>query len=137
MIEGEGSSREDYTMTIKDEDVHCQQKGFILYVQHESLSKDNEDNNSCDCQYSVKLRRCMVDQSCGDVHCQQKGFILYVQHESLSKDNEDNNSCDCQYSVKLRRCMVDQSCGELCYSLYQYVESIADNVEWRYCEIEF
>ena len=37
----------------------------------------------------------------------------------------------------LRRCMVDQSCGELCYSLYKYVESITNNVEWRYCEIEF
>ena len=90
-MKDDGSTRVDYTMTIKEEDIQCQ----------------------------------------------QNGYILHVQHESLSDEEEDDNSCDCQDSMYLKQCMIDQSCGGLCFSVYKHVESIADNVDWRYCEIEF
>ena len=36
-------------MTIKDNDVTCERKGFLLYGQHAVISDDN-DNNACGCR---------------------------------------------------------------------------------------
>ena len=61
-------------MTIKDDDVTCERKGFILYGQHAVISDDNDDDtNVCSCgshsPYQVEvvdsgLSECKSDQEC-------------------------------------------------------------------------
>ena len=61
-------------MTIKDDDVKCERKGFILYGQHSVTSDDNDDDtNVCVCgahsPYQVEvedsgLNECKSDQEC-------------------------------------------------------------------------
>ena len=66
--------RPDYTITIKDETVDCQRKGFVLYGQQAVL--DGMMQNTCSCGepsfsplYNLEsgdsgLSECMRDQSC-------------------------------------------------------------------------
>ena len=89
-MKGHGSIRVDYTMTIKDEDIQCQQKGYILHAQHEALN-DDEDDNSCDCQDSMYLKQCMADQSCGEL-C----YSVYKYVESITV-NVDWQYCEIEF----------------------------------------
>ena len=66
-----GGARPDYTMTIKDDDVICERKGFILYGQHDV--DDNDDDNVCrsgtPSPYHVEvvdsgLNECKSEQQC-------------------------------------------------------------------------
>ena len=69
-----GGPRPDYTMTIRDDDVTCERKGFILYGHHAVISDDNDDDtNVCGCgtysPYQVEvvdsgLNKCKSEQAC-------------------------------------------------------------------------
>ena len=69
-----GGVRPDYTMTIRDDDVTCERKGFILYRQNAVIGDDNDDdNNVCGCgsppPYQVEvvdsvLNECKSKQEC-------------------------------------------------------------------------
>ena len=61
-------------MTIKDDDVRCERKGFTLYGHHAVISDDNDDDtNVCGCgarsPYQVEvvdsgLNECKLEQAC-------------------------------------------------------------------------
>ena len=85
-------------MTIKDDDVTCERKGFTLYGQHSVTSDDNDDDtNACGCgtysPYQVEvvdsgLNECKSDQEC-------KKLCSYVYKSTYNLPAEDfMNLCE-------------------------------------------
>ena len=78
-------------MTIKDDDVTCERKGFTLYGKHPVMSDDNDDdNNACGCgahlPYQVEVLDSGFNECKFDQECQKLCSFVYKSAYNLTAE---------------------------------------------------
>ena len=76
-------------MTIKDDDVTCERKGFSLYGQHTVISDDSDDDtNVCGCgahsPYQVEVVDSGLNECKSDQECKKLCSFVYKSRYNLS-----------------------------------------------------